>query len=74
MVILTMSKNVNIKVLLQRVIGASIFVLALWILYSKFVSDEGDIADRADLLHNPSIAKTTPYPVRKAVILIIPYV
>jgi len=65
MVILTMSKNVNIKVLLQRVIGASIFVLALWILYSKFVSDEGDIADRADLLHNPSIAKTTPYPPKK---------
>ena len=60
-----MSKNVNIKVLLQRVIGASIFVLVLWILYTKFVGDEGDsLANRADLLHNPSIAKTTPYPVR----------
>ena len=60
-----MSKNVNIKVLLQRVIGASIFVLVLWILYTKFVGEEGDsLANRADLLHNPSIAKTTPYPVR----------
>ena len=64
MVIITMSKNVNIKVLLQRVIGFSIFVLVLWILYTKLVSDGDSIADRAELLHNPSIAETTPYPVR----------
>ena len=64
MVILTMSKNVNIKVLLQRVIGFSIFVLVLWILYTKLVSDGDSIADRAELLQNPSIAETTPYPVR----------
>ena len=57
-----MSKNVNVKFLLQRVIAAALFVLALWIFYSKFVGDEQSI-ESADNFRNPSIARTTPIPV-----------
>ena len=59
MVQLTMSKNVNVKILLQRVIAASLFVLALWILYSKLVGDDQTL-ESADTFRNPSIARTTP--------------
>lgn len=62
MIQFTMSKNVNVKVLLQRVIAAALFVLALWIFYSKLVGDEQSI-DSTDNFRNPSIAKTTPIPV-----------
>ena len=63
MVQFTMSKNVNVKLLLQRVIAAALFVLALWIFYSKLVGDEQSI-ESSDAFRNPSIARTTPTPVR----------
>ena len=56
-----MSKSVNVRYLLQRVIAAALILLALWIFYSKLVGDEYNDADSEnDSFRNPSIANTTP--------------
>ena len=56
-----MSKSVNVRYLLQRVIAAALILLALWIFYSKLVGDEYNDANiENDSFRNPSIAKTTP--------------
>ena len=36
-----MSKSVNVRYLLQRVIAAALILLALWILYSKLAINHG---------------------------------
>ena len=56
-----MSKNVNVRFFLQRVLAAAVFILALWIFYSKIMSDKSD--SEIDSLRNPSIAITTLKPV-----------
>ena len=58
-----MSKSVNVRFFLQRVIAAACFLLALWIFYTKLLSDEDTLIE-TDPFRNPSIAKTTPIPVR----------
>ena len=56
-----MSKSVNVRYLLQRVIATALILLALWIFYSKLVGDEyNDASLENDSFRNPSIAKTTP--------------
>ena len=56
-----MSKSVNVRYLLQRVIAAALILLALWIFYSKLVGDEYNDANiENDSFRNPSIAETTP--------------
>ena len=57
-----MSKSVNVRYLLQRVIAAALILLALWIFYSKLVGDDQTL-ESADTFRNPSIARTTPLPV-----------
>ena len=56
-----MSKNVNVRFFLQRVLAAAVFILALWIFYSKIVSDK--TVYEMESFRNPSIAITTLKPV-----------
>ena len=56
-----MSKNVNVRFFLQRVLAAAVFILALWIFYSKIVSEK--TISETDSLRNPSISITTLKPV-----------
>ena len=51
----------NVRFFLQRVLAAAVFILALWILYSKIVSDK--TVYETDSLRNPSIAIPTLKPV-----------
>ena len=56
-----MSKNVNVRFFLQRVLAAAVFILALWIFYSKIVSEK--TVSETDSFRNPSISITTLKPV-----------
>ena len=56
-----MSKNVNVRFFLQRVLAAAVFILALWIFYSKIVSEK--TVSETDSFRNPSISITTLNPV-----------